>query len=272
MHGTITDGRSRAADFDFFRPAVAAEGAPNAALVPPEPWGMRVGKRIQPIVNRIVARSSRVADRALPDARDFPWVAVLEREWRTIRDEATAALADLAGVPPLADISPDHRDIAPGEKWRSLFLYGYGYRDDANCRACPQTAALVAGIPELNSAFFSVLAPGARIPPHVGVTKALMTCHLGTHVPDDADSCRMRVGHREVVWREGEAILFDDTVEHEVLNATDEPRVVLLIQFRRPVGWRGRLVGGAFLWAVKRSRFVQDARAGVARWAAKKAK
>ncbi|RYY34257.1 MAG: aspartyl/asparaginyl beta-hydroxylase domain-containing protein, partial [Sphingomonadales bacterium] len=139
MHGTVTDGRSRAADLAFFRPPPPTEGGPSAALVPPEPWAMRVGKHIQPIVNRIVAHSSLVADRALPDAIDFPWVAVLEREWRTIRDEATAALSDLSGVPPLADISPDHRDIAPGDQWRSLFLYGYGYRDDANCRACPQT-------------------------------------------------------------------------------------------------------------------------------------
>lgn len=242
---------------------------PNAALVPRQPLWMRLGRQLQPMVNRIVANASQVGDRPVHDNRDFPWVAALEEHWAEIQDEAAAALHDIEAVPPLAEISPDHRDIAPPKKWRSFFLYGYGYREDANIRRCPRTDALLQAIPGLNSAFFSVLAPGTHIPAHVGVTKAIMTCHLGLSVPRDAARCWMRVVDRTVHWQTGRALIFDDTFEHEVANDTDETRVVLLIQFRRPVRRSGRMIGGLFLWAVRRSRFVQDARRSVRDWTAR---
>ena len=240
---------------------------PNAALVPRQPLWMRLGRRLQPMVNRAVARASLVGNYPLHENRDFPWVAALEENWTEIHREAAAALQDIAAVPPLAEISPDHRDIAPADKWRSFFLYGYGYREAANIQRCPRTDALLRAVPGLNSAFFSVLAPGTYIPPHVGVTKAIMTCHLGLRVPLEGARCTMRVADHMVQWHAGEALVFDDTYEHEVANDTDEMRVVLLIQFRRPVRRSGRLIGGLFLWAVRRSRFVQDARRSVRAWA-----
>src|SRR5690242_14532770 len=91
--------------------------APGPDLVPPQPWWMRVGRRLQPAVNRLVARGSLVGDRPVYDSGDFPWVAELERNWTAIRDEAAAVLQQLENVPPLAEISPDHRDIAPAKKW-----------------------------------------------------------------------------------------------------------------------------------------------------------
>ncbi len=245
----------------------------GVAPAPDEPLLMRFGRYVlQPLVDAAVARSSRVGNPPVYDTRTFPWVATLERHWREIEREAAAALEDLDAVPPLAEISPDHRPIAPAGKWRSYFLYGYGYSDEANCRACPRTAALVSAIPGLNSAFFSVLVAGTQIPPHTGVTKALLTCHLGIRVPRAADKCRMRVADRIVSWRAGQALVFDDTFEHEVANDTDETRIVLLVQFRRPVGPLGRIVGGLFLGAVRRSRFVQDARRGVRAWAERRAR
>ncbi|WP_420139695.1 aspartyl/asparaginyl beta-hydroxylase domain-containing protein [Sphingomonas sp.] len=239
---------------------------PSAALVPPQPLWMRIGRRLQPAVNRVVARSSQVGDQPVHDPRQFPWVRALEDHWTEIRAEAEAVLQEIDAVPPLAEISPDHRDIAPPRKWRSFFLYGYGYRQDANVQRCPRTNALLQQVPDLNSAFFSVLAPGTHIPAHVGVTKAIMTCHLGLNVPRDSANCWMRVVDQKLHWQPGKALVFDDTFEHEVANDTDEVRVVLLIQFRRPTGRAGRVIGGLFLWAVKRSRFVQDARRRVRDW------
>ena len=67
-------------------------------------------------------------------------------------------------------------------------------------------------------------------------------------------------------WREGETLVFDDTFHHEVWNDTNELRAILLIQFRRPVGPIGRLIGGLFLFGIRRSRFVQDARAELGQW------
>ena len=97
-----------------------------------------------------------------------------------------------------------------------------------------------ARFPGLNSAFFSILAPGTHIPEHRGVTKGLITCHLGLIVPRDGD-VRMRVGDRIVRWAEGETLVFDDTYDHEVWNETSGTRVVLLIQFERPLRQPGQV-------------------------------
>lgn len=226
----------------------------------------RIGKKLRHQFSAVIARSSKVGDRALYDPGVFPWIAGLERQWPAIRAELQAVLDREAAIPPLADISPDHRRIAPPGKWKSFFLHGYGYRVEENLRRCPKTAAAVAAIPGLNSAFFSILAPGAHIPRHRGVTKAILTAHLGLVVPHEAERCRMQVAEGTVHWREGRTLVFDDTFHHEVWNDTDEWRAVLLIQFRRPVGLMGKLAGGLFLFGVKRSRFVQDARAQLGRW------
>jgi ornithine lipid ester-linked acyl 2-hydroxylase len=243
----------------------APSTAPEAK-VPPLPALYRVGKRLRHRISAIIARSSTVGDSPVYDPALFPWVAPLEARWETIRDEVARVLAHEAGIPPLAEISPDHRRIAPPGKWKSFFLIGYGYRLEENCRRCPATAAAVANIPGLNSAFFSILAPGAHIPRHRGVTKAILTAHLGLIVPARREACRMQVADEMLTWEEGKVLVFDDTDYHEVWNDTDEMRVILLLQFRRPTGWLGRAVGALFLGAVRRSRFVQDARASLGDW------
>jgi aspartyl/asparaginyl beta-hydroxylase (cupin superfamily) len=235
-------------------------------IVPPLPPLFRIGKKLRHRLSAIIARSSLVGDRPLFDAAAFPWTAGLERDWPEMRAELLAALADGRAIPPLADISPDHRRIAPPGKWKSLFLYGYGYPVEENIRRCPTTAAAVGSIPGLNSAFFSILEAGAHIPRHRGVTKAILTAHLGLVVPADRAGCRMQVADESVRWREGRTAVFDDTFYHEVWNDTQETRIILLVQFRRPVGWLGRIVGGLFLAAVRRSRFVQDARRNLGSW------
>jgi ornithine lipid ester-linked acyl 2-hydroxylase len=243
-----------------------APTSPDDRTVPPLPPLYRVGKRLRHRISALIARSSTVGDTPVYDPKLFAWVVGLERRWEEIRDEATRLLAHQDGIPPLAEISPDHRRIAPPGKWKSFFLIGYGYRLEENCRRCPGTADAVAAIPGLNSAFFSILAPGAHIPRHRGVTKAILTAHLGLVVPARREACRMQVADEMLVWEPGKVLVFDDTAYHEVWNDTEEMRVILLIQFRRPTGWIGRAVGALFLGAVRRSRFVQDARSSLGDW------
>jgi aspartyl/asparaginyl beta-hydroxylase (cupin superfamily) len=241
-------------------------GDVQARAVPPLPPLFRAGKRLRHRISAVIAGSSKVGDTPVYDPALFPWIAALEARAPEIQAELRALLTREEGIPPLAEISPDHRRIAPPGKWKSFFLYGYGYRNDENCARCPRTAEAVARIPGLNSAFFSILAPGAHIPRHRGVTKAILTAHLGLVVPARRGKCRMQVDDRMLTWRKGKVLVFDDTYFHEVWNDTDEHRAILLVQFRRPTGWLGRLVGGAFLSAVRRSRFVQDARSSLGDW------
>jgi beta-hydroxylase len=250
-------------------------GSAHSAKLPSAPAGLRAepnrpliirfGKHLRGVFDRMIAASSLVPNDPVLDVRDFAWTQLLRDHWETIREEATTVALHGAASPSLATISPDHRSIAEVDMWRSFFLWGYSFRIDDNAARCPRTSAIVEQIPGLNSAFFSILAPGTHIPAHRGVTKGLITCHLGLIVPREGD-VRMRVGTRIVRWAEGETLVFDDTYDHEVWNETDGTRVVLLIQFERPLRNPGKWIADFFLGFVRRSAFVQEARDNIASW------
>ncbi|WP_211051269.1 aspartyl/asparaginyl beta-hydroxylase domain-containing protein [Parasphingorhabdus halotolerans] len=183
-----------------------------------------------------------------------------------IATEASQILRFRDAVPPLKEISPDHARIAGDGNWRSFFLVGYGFEVPENCARAPVTAALVKKIPDLNSAFFSILDPGAVIPRHRGVTRGLVTCHLGLSIPHPPEKCTMQVEDMDLHWNEGKWLVFDDSYFHQVHNDTDQRRIILLIQVKRPMRLLGRLVNDFALWNIRRSPFVQDARQNLGQW------
>lgn len=213
-------------------------------------------------LNRFMARFSLVGDPPVFPSGAFDWTTALEKEWWAIREEADEVLG-LA--PSLGSVSPDHRRLDADGLWRSYFLWGYGYRVPDHCERCPRTAALVERIPGLVSAFFSIHDPGAHLPSHRGVTKGMMTGHLGLRVPAESQLCRMRVEEHLLHWDEGRMFVFDDTYEHEVWNDSDEPRVILLVHVARPLGWPGALVSWLFFTGIRFSPFVQRLRRHFAR-------
>jgi aspartyl/asparaginyl beta-hydroxylase (cupin superfamily) len=83
---------------------------------------------------------------------------------------------------------------------------------------CPRTMALARGlnlpaIPLISpSLYFSVLEPGARIEPHIGITNARIIAHFPLIVPDN---CGFRVGGETRQWEPGKALIFDDMTTHE---------------------------------------------------------
>ncbi|MEO5866994.1 MAG: aspartyl/asparaginyl beta-hydroxylase domain-containing protein [Sphingomonas sp.] len=260
--GKVAEGR--VPDMTVISGAAMPDAGPPLRAERNRPLIIRYGKHLRGLFDRLIGSSSLVSNDPVLDVRDFPWTQHLRDNWEAIRDEAIAVALGEAS-PSLAAISPDHRAIAPVDKWRSFFLWGYGYSVEENLAACPATTAAVAKIPDLNSAFFSILAPGTHIPPHRGVTKSLITCHLGLIVPKDGD-VRMRVDNRLVRWAEGETLVFDDTYDHEVWNDTANTRVVLLIQVKRPLRNPGKWFAEAFLTVIRRSAFVQEARDNIHNW------
>ncbi|MES2059317.1 MAG: aspartyl/asparaginyl beta-hydroxylase domain-containing protein [Pseudomonadota bacterium] len=262
--GTSEDQRTiRVPDLNV----ISGAPVPGAKLEadPNRPFIIRFGKHLRGLFDRLIASSSLVSNDPVLDVRDFAWTTILRDNWEVIRDEAITVALQGQASPSLATISPDHRAIAQVNMWRSFFLWGYGFPIEDNLARCPKTQAIVEQIPGLNSAFFSILAPGTHIPDHRGVTKGLITCHLGLIVPTDGD-VRMRVDDRIVRWSEGETLVFDDTYQHEVWNDTNGTRVVLLVQFERPLRQPGRWIADTFLKVVRKSAFVQEARDNIASW------
>jgi aspartyl/asparaginyl beta-hydroxylase (cupin superfamily) len=81
------------------------------------------------------------------------------------------------------------------------------------------------------SILFSLMQPRAHIPPHNGLVNTRLICHLPLIVPGQ---CRFRVGNEIREWQQGHCWLFDDTIEHEAWNGSDETRVILLFDVWRP--------------------------------------
>lgn len=177
------------------------------------------------------------------DRELFPWLAELEAATPVIRAELQALLAEggegfapyvryPAGAPVNQWSALNHNDA-----WAARFFLEHGVPQAAMRAACPQTAALLDRLPLLDLpgrgpvAFFSLLKPGAHIPPHTGATNIRSIVHLPLIVPP---GCTFRVGNETRPWIEGEAFVFDDTIEHEAVNPSTELRAILIVDTWNP--------------------------------------
>jgi beta-hydroxylase len=220
-----------------------------------------VGDRLLHGVNRVIGAQSELPLQPFYDPADFPWVAPLEANWKTIRAELDAVLEHRTSLPNFQDISTDQYQLTDDDRWKTYFFYGYGFRSDANCERCPETTRLVESIPGMETAMFSILAPRKHIPPHDGPYKGVLRYHLGLIVPEvPMEQLGIRVGDERRGWREGGSLVFDDTYQHEVWNETDETRVVLFVDVVRPLRQPMKSINAAVIKAIGWSPFIQDAK------------
>jgi ornithine lipid ester-linked acyl 2-hydroxylase len=219
-----------------------------------------VGEWLLERLDRLVARASKVPRRAFLSNDEFLWSYGLEAHWATIREELDAVLEHRDALPNFQDISTDQESITDDDRWKTFFLYGFGFRSDTNCELCPETARLVASVPGMKTAMFSILAPHKHIPDHCGPYKGIVRYHLALKVPELREHCRIRVGEEIVSWEEGRSLIFDDTYEHEVWNDTNDERVVLFLDVVRPLRFPMSILNGIVITAIARSPFIADAK------------
>jgi beta-hydroxylase len=224
---------------------------------------MRAGHHIIKKLERSIVRADPNADQPFYDCDDYPWIARLESSWQTILGELQQVMKYQDQLPNFQDISQDQVSITQDQLWKTFFLYGYGYKAEDNCRRCPQTTQLLETVPNMLTAFFSILAPGKHIPPHRGPYKGILRFHLALIVPEPVGKCRIRVGDEIRFWEQGKSLLFDDTFEHEVWNDTPGTRVVLFVDVIRPLPFPSSLVNKLVVNLIRWSPFVQNARKNV---------
>ena len=212
------------------------------------------------LLAKLYSRQSRVPDMPFIPNEHFPFVAELEANWQEIRAELDVILQDRERIPFMDKISPDQARISHSQKWRAFFLWGLGEELTGNTARCPKTAALLRKVPGLRSAWFSILAPNYKIKPHRGITKGVLRAHLGLIVPKLWQQCRMVVGGETVRWREGKCFVFDDSMQHQVWNKTDEERAILLFDFDRPMRWPASALNRLAMSMLKRTAYYRDAR------------
>lgn len=227
---------------------------------------VKSGRRLFRRMNAFLASQSICPDTAILDKAAFPAVLSLERHYAEICEELNQVLETRHSLPSFHHISPDQKRISRDDKWKAFVLWGFGERSERNCRQCPKTAALLETFPRLQSAWFSIIAPGYRIPRHRGVTKGIVRAHLALKVPRERQRCYMIVDTETISWEEGRCIVFDDTRHHEVANDTNEERIVLLVDFDRPMRLGGRVVHRLMIGLLKLSPYFRDARRNQLRW------
>jgi len=174
------------------------------------------------------------------DRERFPWLPAVEAAAESIREELLGVLgADPQGVEPYIAFGAglplrQWQELNHSRRWSAYFLWNQGLREESHLARCPQTAAALAAVPQVDipgrgpTAFFSVLDAHTHIPAHSGVTNTRLTVHVPLIVPPN---CRFRVGGE---WRAGRAWVFDDTIEHEAWNDSDAPRGILIFDIWNP--------------------------------------
>ncbi len=229
-------------------------------------WTIAIGERILAPVERFIGRRSLVGDSTFFPIERFPWVEHIEENWTVIRAEAERLLDDRADLANFQDISKDQIEITDDDRWKTFFLYGYGFEAKLGVQMCPRTAALMREIPGMTTAMISILSPRKHILDHRGPYKGVLRYHLGLIVPEDAEACRIRVGEDVRHWQEGKSMIFDDTFNHEVWNDTDETRVVLFVDVLRPLPFPESAINKAIVKAIGLSPFVLDAKRNQQAW------
>jgi ornithine lipid ester-linked acyl 2-hydroxylase len=227
----------------------------------------RLSRVLSDGIEALVVRVSRLPDQPVYATASFPWTELFAQHWRAVRAELEAVLRQRDALPSFQDILPAVGSITRDEGWKTYWLESIGMDCSDNKRQCPRTTALLKSVPGLRTAFFSILAPGKHIPAHRGAYNGVLRYHLGLIVPAPAERCRIRIANEIHHWREGEALIFDDTFQHEVWNDTDGWRVVLFVDFARPLRQPWHWLNARLLDLGQLAPFLREAARRQKRWA-----
>ena len=214
--------------------------------------------RVVAFAERLNLKCSKVGNPPVYDNATFPWVADVEREWQTIRAELDRVLVRQEDLPTFQTIATDVASITKDARWKTFFLVGFGIMSARNIAQCPETWRIVQRIPGLKTAMFSIFEPGKHLPAHRGPYNGVLRLHLGLIVPEPRDRIAIRVHDRVCHWEEGKVLVFDDAYEHEAWNHSDKTRVVLFVDFVKPLRFPANLLNWLILNLAVFTPFVRE--------------
>jgi len=227
---------------------------------------VRAFMAIVAIAERLNRACARLGTPYVYDNAAFPWAAGIEREWRAVRAELDRVLVRKAELPNVQDIAADAVSLSQDADWKVFPLIAYGLRSQPNIDLCPETWRVVQRIPGLRTVMFSILEPGKRLPPHRGPYNGVLRLHLGLLIPEPRERMAIRVGPEQRHWTEGRALIFDDAYEHEAWNETAQLRVVLFVDFERPMRFPANLLNRLLLGLAPFTPFLREGADNLRRW------
>jgi len=183
--------------------------------------------------NALMYAFSKVRISAFVDPGQFPELSLLSAHWREMRDEA-ARLNDEGFIRAAAGYNDMGFNSFFRTGWKRFYLKWYGDDLPSAQRMCPRTVELLNAIPSVKAAMFASLPPGARLVRHRDPYAGSLRYHLGLLTPN-SDQCYIVVDGERYFWRDGEAMMFDETYIHHAENTTQMPRVILFCDVERPL-------------------------------------
>lgn len=190
-------------------------------------------------------------DRSFYPLDAFPKLAALREHWQTIRDELLALDA------PVLDI--DRVDKTHEQLFAQIerhvgdggdFGWLHGWRDNPAwlqyalvlhdaplpfvMQRFPRTLELIGRLSGIKVCGFSRLAPHGFLSTHRHPELAaenLLQCHVTLDAPLEGNYCYLNVNGEFRQHRNGEALVFDGSLDHFAVNASREMRTILYLEF-----------------------------------------
>jgi aspartyl/asparaginyl beta-hydroxylase (cupin superfamily) len=216
---------------------------------------------------RLNLRCSKVGNPPVYDNGTFPWAGEVEREWHLIRAELDRVLTRKDELPGFHEIAGEVRSISADRNWKTFMICAFGFKSEEAIKACPETWRILQKIPGLKTAMFSIFEPGKHLKPHRGPYNGVLRFHLGLIVPQaEPGKIAIRVADQTCRWEEGRALIFDDAYEHEAWNHSDAVRVVLFVDFLKPLRFPASLVNWLLLNVALFTPFVREGFEAQKKW------
>ena len=184
-------------------------------------------------VNCLFYTFSRVPNKPFQKPADFPELRPITDNWKVIRDEAL----DLERRSQIVSTEDDD-DLGFASffktGWKRFYLKWYGSRLNSAESLCPKTLEILESVPSVRGGMFAMLPPGGRLGGHRDPYAGSIRYHLGLVTPNSED-CYLDVDGNPYYWKDGEEVLFDETFIHSAENNTDQNRIILFLDVKRPL-------------------------------------
>lgn len=208
----------------------------------------------------------------------YPGLKELEDHYEDVRDECLALLERKGSLTDVRNLGAGYTNGGIHTADWKAFMFKSGEFLEDNCARAPKTAALLRRIPNMDTAFFSIVDPHQYITPHWGYYKGFLRYHLGVLIPNNNEDnkCWLRVNDdpeendredesliengKKYYWKNGEGIIFDDNFLHDARNESDEVRVVLWLDMRRKMPIYADLFNRFIIWLVMRDSSIEKIR------------
>jgi beta-hydroxylase len=187
-------------------------------------------------INAFMYLLSAVPVKSYLPVTDIKGLDALEKNWEVIRDEAQR-LAEAQRIRGSEKNNDAGFNSFFKTGWARFYLKWYDAKHPSAAELCPETTRILQDISQVKAALFAVLPPGAKLNPHRDPFAGSLRYHLGLTTPND-DRCFIEVDGERYSWRDGQAVLFDETYIHWAENTSDQIRTILFCDIERPLKYR----------------------------------